>query len=659
VGPDGSGERRLTWTPQTEQSPAWSPDGSRIAYESDSGGRFRIWVMNVDGSGQTQISPDGSDLADDSGPAWSPDGTLIAFASTRGGTWNLWVMNADGSGLRQVSDVFGSDPAWSPNGRQLAYVGTSGIGVVGVDGSNPHLVSGPGAFASGPSWSPDGRQIVFSRNNAQGYPGELYLANLDGSGEQQLTGDGFENADASWSPDGTQIVFQRTNTPPFGWYLWAIGVDGSGLRQITSGGNELGPDWGSSQVVPDPSPPGAPTIQIYSPTDGAVYLQGMQVPALYLCSSYVSYVVSCQGDVDFGTLLDLSSAGTQTFTVRAVDADGRTATASVTYQVLDLVAPEVDLRTPTDGVTYNLGAEVTIDYSCSDPNGSGVAFCIGDLPSGTPLDTTQTGTHTFNVYALDNAGNFGSATATYTVIAPRQPQTISFAPLADRLVDKNNSAPDFNVSATASSSLAVSFASQTPTVCTGTVTGTVHLLGTGTCTIRAAQAGDPNFSAAPPVDQSFRVLHAVVIGPQTMDGDLKVAPGSTLAVGYDFKMPGHHRDATVAFTVTSVSFQVTCVGNSQTGTIRVPIATSTYGVPAGSLDWFPSGDQNANSVYQGSIAIPGTICGTGVTVRFHQGGMFTTGIASTDTTDKVSVRFHYSAGGSPGDWSDTTSIVPG
>lgn len=292
VNADGSGQRRLTWTPQTEQSPAWSPDGSRIAYESNGGGPFGIWLMNADGSGQTQIA--GGDGGD---PAWSPDGTLVAFASSRSGTWNLWVMGADGSGLRRVSDVSATDPAWSPSGQELAYAGRDGIGVVAVDGSGRHLVSGPGTPASGPSWSPDGRQIAFSRNTAQGYPGELYAANVDGSGERQLTSGGFANARASWSPDGNEISFQRTNSPPFGWSLWAIGVDGTGLRQITSGANNLAPDWGSSHIVPEPSPPDAPTIQIYSPTDGAIYLSGMQVGAFYQCSSYTSYVISCQGDV--------------------------------------------------------------------------------------------------------------------------------------------------------------------------------------------------------------------------------------------------------------------------------------------------------------------------------------------------------------------------
>jgi WD40-like Beta Propeller Repeat len=419
---DGSALRRLTWTSQTEQAPAWAPDGTRIAYESSLGGRYHVWVMNSDGSGQTQLTSSG----DDEDPAWSADGTQIAFGSTRTGNWTLWVMNADGTGQRQVSTVFGDDPAWSPDGRRLAYLGLEGIGVVGVDGSDPHVVSLPGAPASAPSWSPDGTQIVFSRNNAAGYPGELFVANADGSGEHQLTGDGYLNARPSWSPDGTQVVFQRSASPSSGWGLWAIGVDGAGLRQVTSSGNALGPDWGSSQVIPEPSPPDAPVIQIYSPDPATLYLPTSQAPAFYVCSSYVSFIVSCDGDVPFGAPLDFTQAGMHTFTVRAVDAEGRTSTASVTYQVFDFVPPQIDVRSPSDGATYELGAYVTVDFSCSDPKGTGVLYCAGDLPVGAPLDTRQPGTYTFQVVAFDNSHNLSQVKVTYTVVDSRPP-TIQIA----------------------------------------------------------------------------------------------------------------------------------------------------------------------------------------------------------------------------------------
>ena len=413
---DGTEEVRLTWTPATTQQPAWSPDGTRIVYASNSpsGGPFRIWLMNADGSGQTQLTPDGSSSVREGEPAWSPDGTQIAFDRDI----TLYVMNADGSGIHKISDVLATEPTWSPDGTQLAYAGADGIGVVGVDGSNPHTVTAPGAYASGPAWSPDGSEIVFSRNRADGYPGELYIANADGSGERRLTSGGYENALPSWSPDGTRIVFERDGNPA-GWHVWSIALDGTGLRQVTTS-EGLDPDWGTSQAVPSPSPPDAPTIRIYSPTEGQLIFPGSGAPAFYECTSFVSPVMSCSGDIPVGAPLDLSTAGWHTFTVRATDFDGRTSSSSVRYYVPDFTAPTIDVRAPRDGARYDLGATVLADYSCSDPGGLGVVACFGDRASGMPLDTSTAGAHSLTVSAFDAASNQRTVTVTYTVVAPPQ-----------------------------------------------------------------------------------------------------------------------------------------------------------------------------------------------------------------------------------------------
>ena len=85
---------------QTMTGPAWSPDGRQIAFVSDRDGNWEIYVMNADGSSQTNLT---NDLPDDTGPVWSPDGRQIAFVFCRDGSYEIYVMNADGSGQTRLT----------------------------------------------------------------------------------------------------------------------------------------------------------------------------------------------------------------------------------------------------------------------------------------------------------------------------------------------------------------------------------------------------------------------------------------------------------------------------------------------------------------------------------------------------------------------------
>jgi dipeptidyl aminopeptidase/acylaminoacyl peptidase len=403
IRPDGTDVQRLTWTFAGENSPTWSPDGSQIAYRSDGG----IWLTNADGSDQRQLT-DGSE------PKWSPDGTQIAFARVDdfNAAYNVWVISVDGTGLRRVSTAFATEPAWSPDGTRLAYTGLDGISVVGVDGTNPRTIVGPAGLVGSPAWSPDGHQIAFSRHPATGQLSELYVVNTDGSGERQVTHGALDGL-PSWSPDGTQLVFQRIQPSDFSFRLYVVDSDGGGERLLSAGRS---PAWGTSQVSPQVSPPDAPMIEIASPASSPGYVQGETVHAFYRCDSAVSFIVSCAGDVPFGEAID-TSAGTHTFTVRATDADGRTSGSSVTYDVVDIFPPQIDLRTPTDGARYALNSVVHVDYSCSDPAGSGIEFCLGDRAAGAPLDTATLGSHTFTVNAVDRAFHITTRRVAYTVVA--------------------------------------------------------------------------------------------------------------------------------------------------------------------------------------------------------------------------------------------------
>ncbi len=121
--------RRLTDSAADETSPAWSPDGRRIAFVQETDQDSEIFAISVRCPLSEGCPPDryynlSDDPARDRFPAWSPDGRWIAFASNRGGTWDIYVMNADGAQIQRLTDSTGRFvfPAWSPDGRQLVFM---------------------------------------------------------------------------------------------------------------------------------------------------------------------------------------------------------------------------------------------------------------------------------------------------------------------------------------------------------------------------------------------------------------------------------------------------------------------------------------------------------------------------------------------------------
>jgi dipeptidyl aminopeptidase/acylaminoacyl peptidase len=157
---DGTGLEPITDRDWDRFEPAWSPDGSEIAFATAGPGTIesngnppQIWVMDADGSDQRQLTtlPFGAWR-----PAWSPDGSQIAFDGSDGA---IYVMNADGSGLRKLGpSIGGFDPTWSPDGNRIAFTGGSDndhrIFSMNLDGDDVHLLTeAPNATsATSPSW---------------------------------------------------------------------------------------------------------------------------------------------------------------------------------------------------------------------------------------------------------------------------------------------------------------------------------------------------------------------------------------------------------------------------------------------------------------------------------------------------------------------------
>jgi len=149
----------------------------------------------------------------------------------------------------------------------------------------------------------------------------------------------------------------------------------------------------------------------------------------------------------------------------------------------------------------------------------------------------------------------------------------------------------------------------------------------------------------------------ISMGPQAMEGNLKVSPGAVLMAGYDFTIPGSHPEVTVQLVNPTVVFQAQCVSGGDAGTIVVLLASDPVTVPQNSSAWYPSGDQHSPLVYQGSALVP-DLCGGGL-ITLRKGGTFSAVLLASDTMRNVHVRWHYSANGSSGSWSGTGSFRPG
>jgi Tol biopolymer transport system component len=219
--------------------PHFSPDGSRILFQSNETGTFQLYVMNADGGGVQRLTNNG---ANDRMASWSPHGAYIAFISDRDGEFEVFRMRPDGSEQEQLThdEINQIHPFWSPDGKEIIYnAEVAGrrlyaIHVMNPDGSNDRTLLEDDELNSFASLSPDGALIVFDKwVDNDDTNGELFVMNRDGSGLRRLTHNQVYDGYPTWHPDSRHVIYSSQVEGRF--KLFSVDIHGGEPVQLTDG----------------------------------------------------------------------------------------------------------------------------------------------------------------------------------------------------------------------------------------------------------------------------------------------------------------------------------------------------------------------------------------------------------------------------------------
>jgi TolB protein len=250
---DGTNVKQVTRHRSIAFAPAWSPDGTKIAYSlftkhRDNTKNIDLYEFNFTTATIRLLS---NRRGINSGAAYDPVGDKIAMTMSFKGNPEIFTLDPSTSEVTRVTDSFGFDvdPSWSPDGKQIAFVSSrTGVPMVfkmNADGTGVQRLTFAGRYNATPSWSAQNNKIAFAGWLDKRF--DIFMMNPDGTNIERLTKGQGDNEDPNISPDGNFIVFSSDRTGQKNIYV--MNIDGTFVKRLTYGlGNCVAPKWSNPPV---------------------------------------------------------------------------------------------------------------------------------------------------------------------------------------------------------------------------------------------------------------------------------------------------------------------------------------------------------------------------------------------------------------------------